>query len=298
MKYIEKHIDKHLMRVYKGMRGLNATLCKWNDGDMKAKREPELLYVLEKEIKPGMILADVGANIGYVSLIMADLLKGKGTVFCIEPDPRNIALLRYNIKANIDKFGYDMRMFPIAISNKKDNIKFYLGSASNLSCITKTRSTKKVVEVKANTLSNFFKKKEKPNLIKCDIEGSEVELLDGAYDLFKNNKFPCKIIMEIHPTYFSKNHSLEDQMKRYINELGFNTKYVISAGVLVPDLFKQMGYTKPIMKFKSSGYWRGIYNNFTNEDMIKVACHKHKQFVKARNKMSNKVVRYVMIERS
>lgn len=298
MAFIEKHIGKHIMRIDSKQRGLHGTLRKWPDGCKNCKREPELLYVIEKEIKPGMTVLDLGANIGYVSFIMADLLKGKGSVHCIEPDPRNIELLRYNIKANVDKFGYDMKLYPLAVSNKKGKIKFCLGSSSNLSSISKSRSTRGTVIVKTNTLTNFFRKKDKPNFIKMDIEGAEVEVLDGAYSLFKNHQFPCKIVMEVHPTYFSKKHNFEEQLRRYITDLGFKTKYVISAGMAVPDLFKELGYTKPDLIFNSSGYKRALYTNFKDEDMLKVACWPHKQLVKERHKMSNKIVRYVMIERS
>jgi len=295
--YIEKYIGQHLMRIDIKQRGICGTLRKWKSGDVNAKREPELLYLLEKEIRPGIVVVDLGANIGYLTLIMAKLLNNGGFVHAIEPDPRNVALLRYNIKINIDKFGYPIKMYDLAISNKKGKIRFFLGSSSNLSSVHKTRSSRKSIIVKTNTLTNFFRKKDKPNFIKMDVEGHEVEILDGAYNMFKNYKFPCKIVMEIHSAFYSKKHSLEEQMRRYIYDLEFKTKYVVSAGVLIPDLFKELGYTKPIMKFKSSGYWRGIYNNFSDEDMIKVACWPHRQLVKERHKVSRKIVRYVMIER-
>lgn len=294
MGFVEKKIGKHQMRIDAKMRGIHSTLRKWKSGDMNAKREPELLHVIEKEIKPGMIVVDLGANIGYLSLIMADLMKGKGFLHCIEPDPRNIKLLTYNIKVN--KYNF-MQMYPLAISNKKGKSNFCLGSSSNLSSMTKTKNTKGKIEVKVNTLTNFFKHKDFPNFIKTDIEGAEVEMMDGAYEMFKENNFPCKIIMEIHPKFYSKTHSLAVQMNKYFG-IGFKTKYVISAAVPIPDLFKKMGYDKPLKVFKSSGYNRGLYDNFTDKDMIKVACHAHKQYVKPRKKWSNKIVRYVMIERT
>jgi len=296
-RYIEKKIGKHTMRMSATQRGLAGTLRKWKDGNMNAKREPELLYVIEKELKPGMVVVDLGANIGYVSLIMADLMKGKGIIHCIEPDHRNAPLLDYNIKVNVNKFGYNMKRHNLAISNKNGKSKFCVANSSNLSSMTKTKATRGIVQVKTRTLTKFFEGKEPPNFIKMDVEGHECEILDGAYDLFKKNDFPCNIIMEIHPQFYNSKHSLEAQMRRYIDDLGFKTKYIISAAVSVPDLFKELGYTKPLKSFKSSGYNRAIYDNFKNEDMYKVACYAHKQYVAARKKWSKKIVRYVMIGR-
>lgn len=294
MAFIEKKIGKHIMRIDSKQRGIHGTLRKWKDSDMKAVREPELMHIIKQELKPGMTVIDLGANIGYLTLIMADLMKGKGVLYAIEPDPRNVSLLEYNITANKYKF---IERYNLAISNKTGKSKFCVAGSSNLSSMTKTKSTKKVVQVKTNMLTDFIKGRKFPEFIKMDVEGHEVEILDGAYELFKKNNFPCKIVMEIHPKFYNEKHSLEKQLRRYINELGFKTKYIISAAVAVPDLFKELGYTKPILSFKSSGYVRAIYNNFKDEDMYKVACHPHRQFVKPRKKWSNKIVRYVMIER-
>jgi hypothetical protein len=125
-----------------------------------------------------------------------------------------------------------------------------------------------------------------------DIEGHEVEVLEGMYDLVKNKQFNCKIVMELHPVHYSEDHSLEYWMKKFL-ECGFKTKYVISAGVIEPDLFKEWGY-KPIESFKSN---RGLYDNFSDEHMLKACCYINKQWMPSKNKYSPKIARFVMIER-
>lgn len=295
MEYIEKKIGKHLMRIDSKQNGIHKTLRKWKSGDINAVREPELLYLIKNELKPKTTIMDLGANIGYLTLIIADYIKDDGKIYAIEPDPRNNILLEYNVKANKYK---SIEIYKLAISNKNGKSKFCIANSSNLSSMTKTKATKDIIKVKTKTLTDFFNKKDFPNFIKMDVEGHECEILNGGYELFKKNDFPCKIIMEIHPKFYSEKHSLENQLKKYINELGFKTKYVISAAVEVPDLFKKLGYINPIKIFNSSGYNRGIYNNFKDDDMFKVACYEHKQYVEPRKKWSNKIVRYVMIERN
>jgi FkbM family methyltransferase len=62
--------------------------------------EPELTAAIQRETKPGNVVADVGANIGYYTLILARCVGPEGRVFAFEPDPVNFALLQRNIEVN------------------------------------------------------------------------------------------------------------------------------------------------------------------------------------------------------
>jgi FkbM family methyltransferase len=58
--------------------------------------EPELGDQLRELLVPGMTAVDVGGNIGYVALLMAELVGPRGRVYAVEPDPRNAEVLRRN----------------------------------------------------------------------------------------------------------------------------------------------------------------------------------------------------------
>lgn len=62
--------------------------------------EPEETEFIEKSLRPGMVFVDIGANIGYYSVIASSLVGRKGTVFAFEPDPKNFALLERNVAEN------------------------------------------------------------------------------------------------------------------------------------------------------------------------------------------------------
>ncbi len=293
-KYIEKQIGNFKMRIKSKEGGIHSTLRKMNSKSQE--REPEFLYILRKEIKEGMTIVDLGANIGYLSLLMSDMIEGKGNIYSIEPDPENYDILCYNVQ-QLNNLENIISCYPLAISDINGCIKFYPGKASNLGSISKSKNSKRSIDVKTMTLNEFFKDKEKlPDLIKMDIEGSEVEVLRGAFDLFENNKKECKIAMEVHPTYYTKERSLEKELKKYLN-IGFKTKYVISAAVAIPDKFRELGYIEPIKIFKSSGHIRGVYDKFRNDDMILVASNQFKQLTNDKKRYSKKIVRYIMIER-
>jgi FkbM family methyltransferase len=278
------------MCLIPGAAGIHTNLMKIARNG-QGEREPELLYALRQELKEGMVCMDLGANIGYVTLLMADKIGSTGKIHAIEPDPANIELLNINMKLN--NYSDRMQVFNMGVSNKSGEMDFHIGRASNLGGMTKSKNTTgKIIKVKVDTLTNFCENKDLPELIKMDIEGHEVEVMEGMHDLVRNNDFPCKIIMELHPVHYNEKHSLEHWMRKFI-ECGFKTKYVISAAVVIPDLFKEWGY-KPIKEFATK---RGLYDNFSDEHMIKACCYQNKQWMPHKNKNSPKIARFVMMER-
>ena len=290
MKYFEGRVGNFNIRVNANEGGIHADLRKISKNG--GEREPGLLHILKSEVTNGMTCIDLGANIGYVTLLLADIVGPHGKIFAIEPDPNNVELLKNNIKIN--KFEERTKIFQMGISNIKGVSDFYIGLSSNLGGMIKRHNTNSdPIKIKIDTLSNFCKEYDIPDLIKMDIEGYEVEVLEGMFDIIKERSDPCKIVMELHPVYYSKEHSLEYWMNKFIN-YGFHTKYIVSAGVPIPDMFKEWKYS-PIKVFSSG---RGLYNNFSDEHMLISCCHTNKQLISPKRGFSPKIARFVLIERT
>lgn len=277
------------MNIIPGYTGIHADLLKISKKGNE--REPELLWILRREVKKDMICIDLGANIGYITLLMADIVGPRGRVYAIEPDPINIEVLKSTIKLN--KYEDIVNVSQFGISNKKGTAKFYIGKSSNLGGMFETNNTTgDSITVDVDTLTNFCSKnKIFPEIIKLDIEGFEVEMLDGFYNYVKDHNFPCKIVTELHPIYYSDKRSLKYWFEKFL-QCGFKTKYVVSAAVPIPDKFKEWGY-KPI---KICGN-RGVYTNFSEEHMLEACCFINKQQIPTKKKISQKIARFVMIER-
>lgn len=291
-KLVRKQIGNHVMYLDLKDSGVSATLMRMKPGS--PDRETAFMKILRQELKEGMTVIDIGANIGYVTLIMAELVGPSGKVYAIDPNPNSFRVLVKNIQAN----GYTDFVFPyqMGISNTNGVSKFYVSDKWNLSGMSATKHSKQVINIPVTTLDDFMKDKGYPDFIKMDIEGHEVEALEGMYWTLKNADRPVKILIEVHQIYYSENHSLEKQLRKLL-DISFNTKYVISAGVARPDFFAMHGY-EPVEVFYTGGSYRGIYTKVSNEHMLMAACHEHDQFIEHRNLQTKKIVRAIMIEKA
>jgi FkbM family methyltransferase len=71
---------------------------------------------ISERVKPGMTVADVGANVGYFSTLMADLVGAQGLVHAFEPNEELIALVREN--AVVNGFGDRVTTHPVALGGE------------------------------------------------------------------------------------------------------------------------------------------------------------------------------------
>jgi FkbM family methyltransferase len=169
------------------------------------KLETELF---EKMAQDSMVVVDIGANIGYYTLIAAKLVGNKGIVYAFEPEPSNYKLLCENIAIN----GY-ANIVPIqkAVSNTTGKATLYvdkaIGDVSSFAKDNVLTHSKNVdcLEVETITLDDFFERTvgdDRIDLMKIDVEGAEELVIDGAERVLRNNRL--KIFMEFMPDQLTK----------------------------------------------------------------------------------------------
>ena len=150
----------------------------------------QMTTVVKNIITEGMVCLDIGANIGYFTLIMARLVGEGGRVFAFEPEPHNFDLLVKNIALN----GYDnITPVPKAISNRDGRSKLFLDrtsfGANSLVRQNVPDIGQDTVEVEVQTLDSFFKDYDgKVDFIKMHVEGAELTVLEGMEDILNKNK--------------------------------------------------------------------------------------------------------------
>lgn len=162
--------------------------------------EPLETNLFKKSIKGGNIVLDIGANIGYYTLIAAKLVGEKGRVYAFEPDKDNFEILKKNVAIN----GYkNIILINKAVSNKTEKLKLYISEKDMGShSLYKQEKNQKFVLIDSIKLDDFFKD-EKINVIKIDIEGAEFKAFKGMNTLLSQND-NLKIFMEYHPIMLKK----------------------------------------------------------------------------------------------
>lgn len=164
--------------------------------------EPLETEFVKKEIKKNNVVLDIGANIGYYTLLFARLVGEKGKVFAFEPDPDNFNLLKKNVEINNYK---NVVLVQKAVLNNKGKIKLYLsGTNKGDHRVYDSHDDRQFIEIESIRLDDYFKNyNRKIDFIKIDIEGAEWEALQGMFNLLKKNQ-NLKILTEFWPIGFKR----------------------------------------------------------------------------------------------
>jgi len=161
--------------------------------------EPLNTELLTQNLKKGMVCFDVGANIGYYTLLESKMVGDEGKVIAIEPSPINFKQLQKNIQNEKAK---NVELYQIAGGDQNSTIKFLLDPHSNLSRIIsneeKVREKGEIVDVPMKKLDSFLEASTIKTLdfIRMDVEGYEFNILEGMRNSIK--KFRPAIQMEVH----------------------------------------------------------------------------------------------------
>ncbi len=188
--------------------------------------EPGVMRLLASTLRPGMVVVDAGAHIGYISLFAARLVGTQGRVYAFEPAPENYDLLTRNIRLN----GYaNIVAVPKAVSDREGQATFYLHDdsvAHSLHAETFAKSSG-TITVEMTSLDRFLEREGWPpiHLVKLDVEGTEAAALRGMRELLRRNR-EVRLIVEFVPHILR--HSGEDprQFVASLRAAGFRIKMI------------------------------------------------------------------------
>jgi len=179
---------------------------------LRGTSEPEVQDALQRYLRPGMTFYDLGANIGFLSLLAARLVGEQGRVIAFEADPEIAERLRKHVDRNkfrcvtvVEKavWSETSKVFfePIDPATSPDR---GLGHVVEV-------SSANTVEIEAVTLDDFARTSPAPDFIKCDVEGAEVEVFRGAHWLLAEKR--PGIVCEIHSE--ANRQALLAELKRF-----------------------------------------------------------------------------------
>jgi FkbM family methyltransferase len=165
--------------------------------------ETDLQDSIADLIEPSWSAYDIGANIGFVSLLLAQKLGESGEIFAFEALPANLERLRTHVEIN----GLDSRVhvIPGAVAATSETLRFLVGPSGAMGkaegSAGRTEGHRETVEVPGICLDDFVYQdgNPPPQVIKMDIEGGEVLALKGMK----------RLLAEAHPLILLELHGPE-----------------------------------------------------------------------------------------
>jgi FkbM family methyltransferase len=142
--------------------------------------EVATVRLLQHLLRAGDVVADVGANIGYHTLIMARLVGPSGKVYAFEPNPLSRTRLEANLSAN--NFS-NVQVFGMALSDREGEASIFEAPASHGEASLRPRGEDwQSTACRTARLDVALAEVECLNLIKIDVEGAETLVLRGAME--------------------------------------------------------------------------------------------------------------------
>lgn len=184
--------------------------------------EPLMTELMGEILREGMVVVDVGSNIGYYVVIEKALVGPEGIVVAIEPSPSNVRLLRRNIAINgltgvIVKAG--------AAGDRDGSGMLHLSHGSNWNTMLDVPHAKAgTVEVEMFQLDTLVARLglERVDVVRMDIEGYEVFALQGMHRILREHN-PW-LIMELHPTTVGAGPIIE--LLSVLAKMGYEVEFV------------------------------------------------------------------------
>jgi len=161
--------------------------------------EPGLTRRFRNTLRPGMVVVDVGANVGVYTLIAARLVGYAGRVICFEPTPRTFAILKDNIQINGLLETGRVRLHAVAITDRIGTARFAVHAAnSGHNTLFPESSDASLIDVETTTLDAALADVPRIDVIKIDAEGAEPLIWAGMAATLARNP-GVRIFVEFAP---------------------------------------------------------------------------------------------------
>jgi FkbM family methyltransferase len=179
---------------------------------------PETKFI-RRCVKPGWTVIDVGANLGYYTLVLSKLVGPQGRVYAFEPSTLNHKMLRKNIELN---GATNVRPFQLALGARQGVVPLTPSPKGHHELTHVTTADAATEYVPMTTLDRFASEHHLGlvNLIKMDIEGSELFFLQGAVGMLE--RCAPVLLFELHPLLLSAFGAYPSDVANILQRYGYS----------------------------------------------------------------------------
>jgi len=176
-------------------------------------------------LRPGDVFYDIGANVGFFTLIAARIVGDHGCVCAFEPHPHNAAAIHEN--AGLNAFSH-VRVFEVAAGRNTRNDELIMtdwdGGGALSSSVVKPAAAARRTAVRVVQLDEFTKTESlpPPNFVKIDVEGAELEVLDGMINVIIRHK--PHLLYEVDDPAPDRFRHRWDDLDQRVSGLGYRVR--------------------------------------------------------------------------
>jgi FkbM family methyltransferase len=184
---------------------------------LRGTYEPEQTAHFVRWIGAGATVIDIGAHVGYYTLLASMLAGETGSVWAFEPEPTNAAFLRQHMYLN--NCG-NVHVEEVAVSNSSGRARFVCGKGSGTGHLDGAGD----MEVHTVRLTDFCAARGiRPSALKIDVEGAEAEVIAGARELIRSNR----------PVIFLSTHgaALHRQCTTWLRDDGYSLHPILGGDI-------------------------------------------------------------------
>jgi FkbM family methyltransferase len=179
----------------------------------------QMFSFMNEYLKPGMVVVDVGANIGTHSIYSARLIGEGGKVVAIEAHPETVEILRENINLNnVTNVG----VLETCVSEQAGTVLFNVNRNSAKSSIVYTGAS--TISVSAQRIADLVPQELQIDFLKVDVEGADYFVLLGGRKIFEQRP-PSVVVVEVS--------SYKEKICSFLTAYGYEL-FDYQAGRLVP----------------------------------------------------------------
>jgi FkbM family methyltransferase len=165
--------------------------------------EPGLRTLIRRELKPTDVALDIGAHVGLHSVVMGDIVRAQGRLYCFEPDPElAAALMQMLIMNGLTRIG---AVVNAAVAERESEVDFHRTLHSPESSIFggSAAAQRDTVRVQVISLDSHFPVGQRVDFAKIDAEGAEPAIFRGMQRVLRENP-QLRIAMEFAPSHFQR----------------------------------------------------------------------------------------------